>query len=132
MSGNRHLSRTFPYLVCKYYYLKTHTIIGIGIATGLVIAGLALFIAARTTIIREDESKYDFDTTLAELEKAIGAADWKIQAVTNMQTILKNFDMEVRKIKVYEVCKPELAYEILSRDRERIVSSLMPCRISVL
>ncbi len=38
---------------------------------------------------------------------------------------------EVRSVKVFDICHPKHSYEILSRNDERIVSNMMPCRIAV-
>jgi uncharacterized protein (DUF302 family) len=32
---------------------------------------------------------------------------------------------------VYELCHPEHAYQILNKSEERIVSSMMPCRVAI-
>ena len=47
------------------------------------------------------------------------------------QTVQKKFDKEVRSVKVFDICHPDLSYKILSQSEERIVSNLMPCRIAV-
>jgi uncharacterized protein (DUF302 family) len=44
---------------------------------------------------------------------------------------MKKFGKEVRSVKVLEICHPDHSYQILSRNKERIVSSMMPCRIAV-
>jgi uncharacterized protein (DUF302 family) len=51
--------------------------------------------------------------------------------VHDLQATLKKFDKNVRSVKIFELCHPDLSYEILSQDRERVVSSLMPCRVAV-
>ena len=37
----------------------------------------------------------------------------------------------MRSVKVIEVCKPEYSGKMLKKNHERIISVLMPCRISV-
>ena len=51
--------------------------------------------------------------------------------VHDLQATMKKFDKDVRSVKVFDICHPDHSYEILSRDQERIVSNLMPCRIAV-
>jgi uncharacterized protein (DUF302 family) len=107
----------------------TGIIIGIiaGIALGLVIA----FFSAPSLMFREDTYSKDFETTMKELETAIEKRGWKIPAVHDLQATLKKFGKDVEAVKILEICNPDLSFEILSRDEEKIVSSMMPCRISV-
>ena len=47
------------------------------------------------------------------------------------ETMRKNGKTDVLNAKVLEICQPELSHKILSRDKERIAISMMPCRIAV-
>jgi len=38
---------------------------------------------------------------------------------------------EVNKVKVFALCNPNHAIQILQGDEERIVTSMMPCRVAV-
>jgi uncharacterized protein (DUF302 family) len=51
--------------------------------------------------------------------------------IHDLQATMKKFGKEVRSVKVLELCHPDHSYEILNRSEEKIVSSMMPCRISV-
>jgi len=44
---------------------------------------------------------------------------------------MKKANKEVLSVKVFELCNPKHSYRLLSKDDERIYSSLMPCRLSV-
>ncbi|SRR6056297_2505985 len=103
----------------------------IGIVTGVVITFLVVFFASPSLMIHEDKSTYDFSTTVTELEKSAAEAGWKIPNVNDLQATLHKFGKDVRQVKVLSLCHPEHAYRVLSQDDERIVSSLMPCRVAV-
>ncbi len=45
----------------------------------------------------EDESKYDFETTISNFEKEVNLAGWKISKIHDMQEILKGFAMILGK-----------------------------------
>ena len=107
----------------------TGIVIGIiaGIALGLPIA----FFISPSLMFREDKYNKDFDTTVEALEKEIQERGWKIPVVHDLQATMKKFGKDVRSVKILEICHPDLSYEILSRNEEKIVSSMMPCRISV-
>jgi len=83
------------------------------------------------TMFLENESKYNFAETVEKLTCEIEKNTWKLSAVHDLQDTLKKFGTEVLGIKVFALCHPKHSSRILSRDDERIISSLMPCRISV-
>ncbi len=110
-----------------------HMITGliIGLLAGAIVALLILFISAPSMMLKENKSKHDFETTVAEIEKSVEAAGWKIPHVNDLQATMHKFGKDVRQVKVYEICHPDHAYKILKQDDERIVSTLMPCRIAI-
>jgi len=104
----------------------------IGLLAGVFFTMLFMYLSAPSMMLKENLSKYDFERTDSELERAIIAKGWKIPKVHDLRETMENFGKTgIRNAKVYEICHPEHAYEILSRDDERVVSSLMPCRISI-
>ena len=64
---------------------------------------------------------------MIEIEKK----KWKVSVVHDLQETLKKNGTEVLPIKVFALCNPIHSSKILLKDDERIVSSLMPCRVSV-
>ena len=103
----------------------------IGIVAGLAIGLLTAFFISPSLMFREDKNYTDFETSVAQLEEAIEKRGWKTPVVHDLQATMKKFGKDVRKVKVLEICHPDHSYEILSRNEEKIVSSMMPCRISV-
>jgi len=79
----------------------------------------------------ENESKYNFPETVEKLKAEIEKKTWKVSTVHDLQETLKKNGTDVLPIKVFALCHPKHSSKILSRDDERIVSSLMPCRVSV-
>jgi uncharacterized protein (DUF302 family) len=103
----------------------------IGVVSGMILGPLIAFFIAPSLMFREDKNSRDFDVTVAKLEKAIEVRGWKTPVIHDLQATMKKFGKEVRSVKVLEICHPDLSYEILNRSKEKIVSSMMPCRISV-
>jgi len=103
----------------------------IGVVSGMFLGLLIAFFIAPSLMFREDKNSSDFDTTVARLEKAIEVRGWKTPVIHDLQATMKKFGKEVRSVKVLEICHPDHSYEILNRSEEKIVSSMMPCRISV-
>ncbi|WP_280772056.1 DUF302 domain-containing protein [Salipaludibacillus daqingensis] len=108
--------------------------IGIGILIGVIISLISMLIfafqAGPTIMMHEDESKYDFDETIEVFENAVEEAGWSVAGTHDMQEILDGHGHEVIPIKIYELCSSKYSAEILALDDERLVSPLMPCRIS--
>jgi uncharacterized protein (DUF302 family) len=110
---------------------KMGTGIVVGLVAGLVIAFVAIYLTAPKLMFRETKVNTDFETTVSNIETAVEEQGWKIPAVHDMQATMKKFGKDVRSVKVFELCNPDYAYEILSKDEERVVSNMMPCRLAV-
>jgi uncharacterized protein (DUF302 family) len=82
-------------------------------------------------MIIEKVSPWDFEKTVGLLTAAAEKCDWKIPAIHDLQQSLAKSGMAVNPVKVIEVCKPEYSGKMLEKNHERIVSVMMPCRISV-
>ena len=103
----------------------------IGLLAGILAGILIAFFVSPSLMFRDDRYAGDFESATRKLEAAVEKAGWKTPAVHDLQATMKKFDKDVRKVNVYAVCNPDHAYEILSRDKERMVSNMMPCRIAV-
>lgn len=82
-------------------------------------------------MIIEKLSPWDFEKTVELLTAAAEKRDWKIPAIHDLQQSLAKSGKTVNSVKVLEVCKPEYSGKMLEKNDERIVSVMMPCRISV-
>jgi uncharacterized protein (DUF302 family) len=86
---------------------------------------------AQEQLMLENASKKSFDETVTWIEKTATDHDWKVIAIHDLQASMTKNGYEVLPVKVFALCKPEHAYKVLGKDNERIVSSMMPCRVSV-
>jgi uncharacterized protein (DUF302 family) len=82
-------------------------------------------------MILEDVSRYDFNTTVEKLTTAAANEGWKVPATHDLQNTIRNFGKEILPVKILEICHPKHSSRLLELDYERIVSTFMPCRISV-
>jgi len=106
-------------------------IILIGFITGALLTFLVIFLGSPSIIMKESRSKYNFETTLEELRKVVEEKGWKLPCEHDLKATMAKFNFQVNDVAVLEICNPSYANNILSQDDERIVSSLMPCRIAV-
>jgi uncharacterized protein (DUF302 family) len=79
----------------------------------------------------ESESPYNFEISVEKLSETINESGWKTPAIHDLQQTMRNFGKEVMAVKVFEICHPKHSSRILELNDERVVSALMPCRISV-
>ncbi len=98
---------------------------------GVLITLGIMWLSAPTMMMHEDASNFDFDTTIERFEEALDEGGWSVLTVHDMQAVLEGHGHDVDRIKIYELCSSEYSAEILTLDDERIVSPLMPCRVSI-
>ena len=79
----------------------------------------------------EQKSPFDVPTTVEKLIAAATHKEWQNPVTHNLQQSLAKAGKEVRPVQVIEICKPEFSGKMLEKNHERIVSIMMPCRISV-
>lgn len=79
----------------------------------------------------EMQSRFGFDETVEKLEKLMTDGGWGVKAIHNLEGMMKKNNYDVLAAKVMELCKPNYAHQLLSKDELRIYSNMTPCRISV-
>ena len=82
-------------------------------------------------LIIEHSSPFSFNKTVELLTIKAEQKQWKVPAVHDLQQSLEKSGKTVKPVKVIEICKPEYSGQMLELNDERIISVMMPCRISV-
>lgn len=82
-------------------------------------------------LIFEKESLFGFNETVEILVTAATDREWTNPATHDLQQSLAKSGKSVRPVKVIEICKPAYSGVMLEKSDERIISVMMPCRISV-
>ena len=103
----------------------------VGVVVGIFVMVGIMFFTMPSMMLLEDQSKYDFDTTVEKLEEAIEDNGWKVVIIHDMQETLAEFGHDVLDVKIFEICSSRHSARILVLDDERIVSALMPCRVAI-
>jgi uncharacterized protein (DUF302 family) len=98
---------------------------------GIIITIGFIYALAPSMMLVEDESKYGFEETVKHFETAVEKAGWKMPQVHDLQATMLKHGKDVKAVKVFELCHPDHAGRILEKDDERIVSSMMPCRVAI-
>lgn len=79
----------------------------------------------------EKVSPFPFEETVEKIIRQAELDNWNVPAVHDLQKSLAKSDIQVRPVKVIEICKPEYSGKMLELNDERIMSTMMPCRISI-
>ncbi len=82
-------------------------------------------------IVIEQKSRFDFDKTILMLTENAEKHEWKVPFIHDLQQSLAKSGKTVKPVKVIEICKPQYSGKMLELNDERIMSVMMPCRISV-
>jgi uncharacterized protein (DUF302 family) len=88
-------------------------------------------VSQREPMIIEVVSPYGFEQTDQLMQQGIKGEGWSVPKVYDWQAIVKQARVDVGPFKMYDLCKADLAAQILQHDQLRFVSTLMPCATSV-
>jgi uncharacterized protein (DUF302 family) len=102
-----------------------------GFVLGAFVLGLAMFLVAPSMMIVEDVSPMGYEETVQAINDAAAAHGWKVPAVHTIDASVKAAGYDVAPVSVIELCQPDHAGKILEDDAARVVTSMMPCRVSV-
>ncbi len=103
----------------------------IGFILGALVLGIVMYNAAPGMMMVENKSKYGFDETVAKIEAACAKDGWKIPKIHRIDKSVSKIDSTVLPVAVIELCKPNHAVQVLVNDEDKIVSSMMPCRVAI-
>ena len=115
----------------------------VGLVLGVVIGISSLQVPAVQQVIGksigsqmliEVESPLGFDETLVKLEENAKYQGWKVPKKwkINFQNNLKKVTgVDIGKNQVLKMCEPEAAAKMLVHDEYKLLTTMMPCTISV-
>lgn len=102
-----------------------------GFAIGIILTVVLGIALAPGMMIIEDDSRYSYEETVERIQANAEGMDWKIPTVHKLHEAVAPYGYEVERVAVMELCQPHHAAQILRHDHTRVITSLMPCRISV-
>lgn len=87
--------------------------------------------AGSQKVMLESVSKLSFNETVNFITKRAEEKGWKVPIVHDLKKSVSKAGYEVHPVSVIEICNPHFASQILSDDKTRIITPMMPLRISV-
>jgi uncharacterized protein (DUF302 family) len=103
----------------------------IGFLLGALVVWLPNGLGIHTFMIMENKSTMDYEDTIKSIMDATLKKGWKVPTVHRLDKSMAKFGHKVPPTAVIELCHPTYAVQILKEDDARMVSSFMPCRLSV-
>jgi uncharacterized protein (DUF302 family) len=97
----------------------------------LMITSIAAAKDGNKSAVLENVSKLGFDETVKYISDKAVEKGWKVPIVHDLKKAVGKAGYDVKPVKVIEICNPHFASKILEKDETRIISPLMPLRISV-
>ena len=110
---------------------RSYIYLFLGILISLFALGLGGYFGVQHLMVVETKSPLGFEATVNAITEAAESQNWKIPKVYRLCKSLEKENININPVAVIELCKPAYAAELLSHDDTRLVSSFMPCRISV-
>ena len=103
---------------------------------GIFLGGIVVFFFTKNNkpaeYFIESASKYSFEETVAQFEATVAETEgWTILKTYDLQLSMEKHGYTVQPVKVFSLCNPAYSSKILFSNQERIVSSMMPCRVSI-
>lgn len=102
-----------------------------GLILGVGLTLMLTFVVISKKMFVVMESKYSFSETIEHLEESVAENKWSIPHRYDLRATLEGKSLKVDSVNVFSLCNPKFAYEILNSDDNRLVSAIMPCRVSV-
>lgn len=103
----------------------------LGFLLGALVVWWPNGLGIHTFMVVETKSTMDYENTITAIMQATKEKGWKIPTVHRLDKSMQKFGHTVPPTAVIELCHPTYAVKILKEDDARMVSSFMPCRLSV-
>lgn len=103
----------------------------VGFIIGIMLVGIVGFTTAPDIMIIENKSPLGYEETVQAIQDAAVAQGWKVPTVHEIDKSVNKAGYDVLPVSVIELCQPDHAGRILQQDDARVVTSMMPCRVSV-
>lgn len=102
-----------------------------GLFTGIILSVLLVLVLAPKVMFTVTESKYDFNKTAEMIIESTKENQWSMPHHYDLQATMDKHGFKVKPVKVFSICKPDIAIRILGSDPDRHVSAMMPCRVAI-
>ncbi len=105
----------------------------IGFLVGVVVTAVVVWVAMPKMMFIIHKSRYNVDETVAKIQAAAESmGGWQVPKIYNIQqSLIKAGHPDTKPVKIMSLCHPHHAYAVLKDEKNRLISSIMPCRVGV-
>ncbi len=104
----------------------------IGFIFGLAVAATAGWFLMPKLMLKEYKSPYDIEKTVKIITDNAKKNGWVVAGVSKLHnSIKKHGGYDLKPVYLVNLCNADHAFNILKKDQNKIISTMMPCTISV-
>jgi uncharacterized protein (DUF302 family) len=99
---------------------------------GVLVTATAGWFSMPSLMLNEYESPFNTDKTVETIAENAKANGWVVPGISKLhKSIKKHGGYDLRPVYLVNLCNAKHAYNILKNDEHKIISTMMPCTISV-
>ena len=107
-------------------------LIMLGAVSGILLIMLVGLVVAPHLMLHEAKSPLEFEATVEQIISNAKAGGWVVPKIYNFQkSIIKHGLEDIGRLKVITLCKANYASQLLSLDKNKLISVVMPCSFAV-
>jgi uncharacterized protein (DUF302 family) len=104
----------------------------IGFILGVIVTGATAWQIMPGMMLKERASPFSVDETVEKIITNAKAEDWVISSIQPLhQSVKKHGGGDLLPVKLINLCQADHAYNLLREDKNKVISVMMPCTISV-
>ncbi|MGA7982132.1 MAG: DUF302 domain-containing protein [Chromatiaceae bacterium] len=104
----------------------------IGFLAGVILVGVVGWLMMPGLMLKEYQSPFGVDETVEKIKQNAVTEGWVVSGVTPLNnSVKKHGGGDLPPVRLINLCEPHHAFNILKEDKNKIVSVMMPCTISV-
>jgi len=112
--------------------MKSISVFVLGFVSAIIVVGVVIFTLGPSMMIHEHLSPYGLDETVNKIINNATAEGWVAAGIKPLEkSVAKHGGGTILPVRLIDLCEPHHAAKILNSDKERYVSVMMPCTISV-
>jgi uncharacterized protein (DUF302 family) len=103
-----------------------------GFVAGVILVSGLAWLMGPGLMLKEYQSPVGVEETVEKIKQNAVAEGWVVSSVTPLnESVKKHGGGDLPPIRLINLCEAHHAFNILNEDRNKIVSVMMPCTISV-
>ena len=103
-----------------------------GFILGVIVTGVLVWKIMPGMMITEQISPFNLDETIEKITANAKAESWVISSIQPLhKSVKKHGGGDLLPVVLINLCQADHAYSILKEDKNKLISVMMPCTISV-